>query len=73
MAERTDTEQGKRRLPDFLTMFMGLVTLFVSSFVLTDGTVWWPQVDLRWLIAGAALLVGLLLLASSLRGGRRRR
>jgi hypothetical protein len=34
---------------------------------------WLPHVDPRWLITGAALFVGVLLLASSLRGSRRKR
>lgn len=75
MAERTDSTrtESRRRGPDLFTMLCGLATLFVSSYVLTDGRVWVPTVDLRWLLAGGALLVGVLMLASSLRGGRRKR
>jgi hypothetical protein len=40
--------------------------------VISDGGFDLPSVDPRWLIAGAALLIGLLLLATSLRPGRRR-
>lgn len=70
MAEKT--REG-RRWPDFFTLLTGLAALFVSSYVLTDGNLWLPTIDPRWLITGAALFVGLLLLASSLRGGRRKR
>jgi hypothetical protein len=77
VAEKTsDKETGtdpRRRWPDVFTLLMGLATLVASSYVLTDGDIWLPQVDPRWLITGAALFVGVLLLASSLRGGRRKR
>jgi fatty acid desaturase len=75
VAERTDSAQTetRRRRPDLFTLIAGLATLFVSSYVLTDGAVWWPSIDPRWLLTGGAVLVGVFLLASSLRGGRRRR
>lgn len=75
MAERTDSEQTetRRRFPDLFTMLCGLATLFAAAYVLTDGRVWVPTVDWRWLLAGGAGLVGVSLLASSLRGGRRKR
>jgi len=68
-----DTESPVRRRPDLLTLLAGLATLFAAAFVLTDGEVWVPTLDPRWLLAGGALLVGLLLLASSVRRGRRDR
>lgn len=73
MAEKTRDTETRRRWPDVITMLMGLATLVVSGYVLSDGRLWFPMVDPRWLITGAALLVGILLLASSLRGGRRKR
>lgn len=77
MAERTENEretaETRRRWPDLVTLLFGLVTLFVASYILTDGQVWIPMVDPRWLFTGGALLVGVLLLGSSLRGGRRKR
>jgi hypothetical protein len=75
VAERVDSAQTetRRRRPDLFTLIAGLATLFVSSYVLTDGAVWWPSVDGRWVLTGGALVVGALLLASSLRGGRRKR
>jgi hypothetical protein len=68
----TGTE-SRRRFPDLFTLLMGLATLVASSYILTDGNIWLPRVDPRWLITGGALFVGVLLLASSLRGGRRKR
>lgn len=73
MAEKTTETEPRRRWPDVFTLVMGLATLVVSGYVLSDGAMWMPDVDPRWLITGAALFVGVLLLASSLRGGRRRR
>lgn len=71
MAEKTcDT---RRRRPDVITLLLGLATLVASGYVLTDGRLWLPSTDPRWLITGAALFVGVLLLVSSLRGGRRKR
>lgn len=73
MAEKTRDTETRRRRPDVFTLLVGLATLVASGYVLTDGALWLPTVDPRWLITGAALFVGLMLLASSLRGGRRKR
>lgn len=75
MAEKTREAgtESRRRGPDLFTLLMGLATLVAASYVLSDGNIWLPRVDPRWLITGAALFVGLLLLGSSLRGGRRKR
>jgi hypothetical protein len=63
-----DQEEPKRGFPDLLTGLAGIGTLLVSAFVLTDGAFTIPNPT--WLLAGGALLVGILLLASSLRGKR---
>ena len=73
MAEKARDTESRRRWPDVFTLLVGLATLFASAYVLTDGNLWVPSMDPRWLITGGALFVGLLLLASSLRGGRRKR
>lgn len=73
MAEYDNTaEETRRRRPDLLTLLAGLGTLLVASYVLTDGAFWVPSLNPTWLLAGGALLVGVLMLASSLRGGRKR-
>jgi hypothetical protein len=69
----SDKTETRRRWPDLITMLFGLLTLFAAAYVLTDGKVWVPTTDPRWLLTGGALLVGVLLLGSSLRGGRRKR
>lgn len=61
----------RRRGPDVLTLLAGIATLLVSAFVLTDGALWIPSLDPRWLLAGGALVVGLFLLMLSVRGRRR--
>jgi len=73
VADRTRETETRRRWPDVFTLIMGLATLVASGYVLSDGRLWLPTVDPRWLVTGGALLVGLLLLASSLKGGRRKR
>jgi hypothetical protein len=61
-----DREQNEtRRFPDVLTLLAGLGTLLVSAYVITDGAFRIPNPT--WIVAGGALLVGVLLLASSLR------
>ena len=71
MAERYETERRQRRGIDPFALIAGLGTLLASAYVLTDGTIWLPSVDPRWLIAGSAILIGLIFLVNSLRGGRR--
>lgn len=63
MAEREQNET--KRFPDVLTLLAGIGTLLVSAYVLTDGRFTIPNPT--WLLAGGALLVGVLMLASSLR------
>ena len=63
MAEKTRDTESRRRWPDVFTLLVGLATLFASAYVLTDGGLWVPSMDPRWLITGAALFVGVLLLA----------
>jgi hypothetical protein len=66
VADRDQTEG--RRFPDLLMLLAGIGTLLVSAYVLTDGAFTVPNPT--WLLAGGALLVGILLLASSMRGKR---
>jgi hypothetical protein len=64
VAEHNETE---RKRPDLLTLLAGIATLLMAAYVLADGRTWLPSFDPRWLLAGAAVLVGLLLLGSSVR------
>ncbi|MPY82368.1 MAG: hypothetical protein GEV00_03420 [Actinophytocola sp.] len=54
------------RRTDLFTLICGVVTLLVAGYVLSDGASWLPDIDLRWLLAGAVALIGVSLLASSL-------
>lgn len=67
MADR-DQNETRRGFPDLLTGLAGIGTLLVSAYVLTDGAFEIPNPT--WLLAGGALLVGILMLVSSLRGKR---
>ncbi|MGH3978996.1 MAG: hypothetical protein ACRDRZ_08350 [Pseudonocardiaceae bacterium] len=68
MAELDD----RRRAPDMLTLLVGIGALVVAVTALA-GTSWLPAVDARWLLAGGAATIGLLLLAGSVRPRRDRR
>ena len=72
MADHETEHEVGRRGPDVLTLVAGIATLLVSVYVLTDGALWIPSLDPRWLVAGGALVVGLFLLMASVRGGRKR-
>lgn len=63
MADREQNET--KRFPDVLMLLAGIGTLLVSAYVITNGAFRVPNPT--WLLAGGALLVGVLLLASSLR------
>jgi fatty acid desaturase len=66
----TQVQQRKRGL-DVFTLIIGLATLLVSAYALTDGVSWMPTFDLRWILAGGAVLVGVMMLAASFRGHRK--
>nr|WP_042198868.1 hypothetical protein [Kibdelosporangium sp. MJ126-NF4]CEL23585.1 hypothetical protein [Kibdelosporangium sp. MJ126-NF4]CTQ93121.1 hypothetical protein [Kibdelosporangium sp. MJ126-NF4] len=66
MADDTDKTTDRKRL-DLLTLLAGIAALLMSAYVLTDGRTWLPSFDSRWLLASGAVLVGLLLLGSSVR------
>ena len=66
-----DTQPAKRGGVDVFTLIMGVATLLVSAYVLSDGSSWLPSFDFRWVIAGGAVFVGVLLLAASF-GSKRR-
>jgi len=70
--DNTAETQPAKRGVDVFTLIVGIATLLVSAYVLSDGASWLPQFDFRWVIAGGAVFVGLLLLGASF-GGKRRR
>ncbi|MCU1683490.1 MAG: hypothetical protein JWQ81_4229 [Amycolatopsis sp.] len=60
----------RRRGVDVFTLIIGIATLLVSAYALTDGVSWLPTFDLRWILAGGAVLVGVMMLAASFRPHR---
>ncbi|MEW2499274.1 hypothetical protein AB0878_02185 [Amycolatopsis sp. NPDC047767] len=60
----------RRRGVDVITLIVGLATLLVSGYVLSDGASWLPTFDFRWVVAGGAVFIGVLLLAASSRRKR---
>jgi hypothetical protein len=63
------TAQG-RRGPDVLTLVVGLMSLAAAVLVLAG---WIPDLrlfDLRWVLSGGAVVLGVLLLAASARSPR---
>ncbi|HEY6423914.1 MAG TPA: hypothetical protein VIY28_11825 [Pseudonocardiaceae bacterium] len=64
-------QAGPPRAPDLLTLAAGLGALGVAGTALLSGIAWLPTPDTRWVLAALALVVGLLLVISSLRHPRR--
>ena len=61
MSDHNDPQSRKpSRTVDVPTLLLGVATLLVSVYLLTDADVWLAHVDLRWVLAGAAVAVGLL-------------
>ncbi|SHE40666.1 hypothetical protein [Streptoalloteichus hindustanus] len=69
--QRRGGGDGRRRGLDVLTFLAGLVALGAAGYNLTDGKLWFPDWDLRWVLAGGAVAVGLLMLIASLRPRRK--
>lgn len=66
-----DGALSPRYSPDLLTLVAGLVALGLAGTTLLGGIAWLPDVDGRWVLAGLALVIGLLLVIGSLRSPRR--
>jgi hypothetical protein len=65
-----ETQPAKRGIDGF-TLIAGILALMATGYILGDGAAWFPDFSFRWVMAGAAVLVGVLMLATSLRGNRR--
>lgn len=61
-----ELETGRHR-PDALTLVTGVLALVLSVFAFVGEL---PAIDPRWLLAGGAAAVGLVLLVGSLRNRR---
>ncbi|MPZ65219.1 MAG: hypothetical protein GEU83_06765 [Pseudonocardiaceae bacterium] len=62
---------SRRRMPDLLALLCGIAALGIATTAIAGSSAWLPPVDARWLLAGGAMVIGLLLLVSSLRPGKR--
>ena len=60
-------EPATRRRPKLTTLVTGVLALLLSVAAFVD---WLPAIDLRWVLAGGAAVMGLTLLVSSLRNRR---
>jgi fatty acid desaturase len=67
---QAETQPTKRGI-DAFTLIAGLATLLISGYVLTDGASWMPAFEMRWVLAGGAVLIGVLMLAGSFSGGHK--
>lgn len=72
-SNQTEGAVRPKRRVDFFTLFAGVVALLVAGYVLGDGASWLPVMDLRWVLAGGAVIIGVLMLIASVAGGRRSR
>jgi hypothetical protein len=63
----TETKVARRRGPDPLALVAGLLTLVMAVSAFTGHLPLVPHFDPRWVLAGAAALVGVLLLLGSMR------
>lgn len=61
------TRRPARRMPDLLTLLVGLVSLGVATSGFVGRTPDTMGLDGRWLLAGGAIALGLVLLAVSVR------
>ncbi len=68
-----DVDVARRRGPDPLALLVGLATLAMAVFAFVGELPDLSGFDPRWLLAGGAALVGLVLLVGSLRGRSRGR
>lgn len=66
----TDSNKPARRGFDPFALVVGLGALFVAAVGLSGNTSWLAVIDPRWLLAGGAVLVGVLLLVGTLRRPR---
>ncbi|WNV90814.1 hypothetical protein [Umezawaea sp. Da 62-37] len=66
-----DQEIDSRGGFDVIAFVFGIGALLAAGFVLTGGDYWPDFLDLRWVVAGGAIVIGLGLLAGSVLRQRR--
>lgn len=65
-----DQRLPEKRGLDVVGLVFGVAALVASAYMLTDGLGWPEFLDLRWLLAGGAMVIGVGLLAGSVRRRR---
>ncbi|GGP58644.1 hypothetical protein [Saccharothrix coeruleofusca] len=65
-----ESELRDKRGVDVVGLVFGIGTLLASAYMLTDGRIWPDFLDLRLLLAGGAMVIGIGLLAGSMRRRR---
>lgn len=59
----------EKRRPDVIVLVAGILSLLVAAAGIT-GTGPWEIIDIRWLLAGTAVVAGIAFLLASLRNSR---
>lgn len=72
MAESDEGTVSRRRGPDMVMLVVGLLALGMAVSAFVGQVPGLAGFDPRWLLAGGAAVVGLLLLVGSLKGRRAR-
>ncbi|WP_309115171.1 hypothetical protein [Saccharothrix sp.] len=62
-----DREVQEKRGVDVVGLVFGVAALVAAAYMLSDGAAWPDFLDLRWVLAGGAMVIGLGLLAGSAR------
>jgi hypothetical protein len=70
MDDTTESAPARRRWPDPVALLVGLLTLGMAMAAFVGQVPDLSGFDPRWLLAGGAAIVGLLLLVGSVRGRR---
>ena len=68
--EAPTTNVARRRGPDPVALVVGLLSIAMAVFAFVGQVPDLSGLDPRWLLAGGAAVVGLMLLVGSLRGRR---
>ncbi|WP_447004446.1 hypothetical protein ACRAKI_33280 [Saccharothrix isguenensis] len=65
-----DQDSIEKRGVDVVGLVFGVAALVAAAYMLSDGAAWPEFLDLRWALAGGAMVIGLGLLAGSARRHR---
>ncbi|MDQ2582474.1 hypothetical protein [Saccharothrix yanglingensis] len=62
-----DQDSVEKRGVDVVGLVLGVAALVAATYMLSDGASWPAFLDLRWALAGGAVVIGIGLLAGSAR------